>query len=462
VGKTATLTAGLLAAPVLFATTCTAQLPAFPGAEGFGAVSVGGRGGQVLKVTNLNASGAGSLQAACNVSGPRTVVFDVSGVIHGDVTVPHPYITIAGQTAPGAGITIEGRMIGYGYDLHDATVRFLRFRRLRPPPTQYSQGDCITMGQSSNCILDHCSFSWGTDEVVDIYEAHDWTVQWCSIEESDPIDSHNYGFICRATNSGNVSVHHNLFAHHYRRAPCLSPHRMDRPGDVRNNVIYDVYQCFVHDGERRGVVNIIGNHYIYGPSHDRIFMIAAYDDGTYHIAGNYLGHYQGSDYGPFGDLSGGESFPSWVQYNYLGTKLASPASVPPVTTHSSTQAYDIVLAQAGCFPRDRVTLRTVQEVRDGTGSCNRNAPDTPSDAWYLDGLTPGAAPQDSDNDGMPDAWEDANGLNKLVGTDHSQVMPSGYTAIEEYINELADQLVHGPDDPANPQQPNGLTVRGAD
>ncbi|MBN1675361.1 MAG: pectate lyase precursor [Kiritimatiellae bacterium] len=452
----------LSVALMLLAAAAAWALPAFPGAEGFGAVSRGGRGGQVIKVTNLNTSGPGSLQAACDVSGPRMVVFDVSGVIHGDVTIRHPSITIAGQTAPGAGITVEGRLIGYGYNLHDVTVRFLRFRRLRPPPAQYSQGDCATMGQSSNGIMDHCSFSWGTDEVVDIYQAHDWTVQWCTIEESDPIDSHNFGFICRASNSGNVSVHHNLFAHHYRRAPCLSPDRLDWPGDVRNNVIYDVYQCFVHDGERTGIVNIVGNYYIYGPSHARIFMIAAYADGTYHIAGNYLAHYQGRDYGPFGDLSGGESFPSWVQYNYLGTKLASPVSVPPVTTHSATQAYDIVLAEAGCFPRDRVTRRTIEEVRTGTGSCDRNAPLTPTDAWYLDGLTPCAPPQDTDNDGMPDTWEEANGLNKQLGTDPSRLMPSGYTAIEEYVNGLAAQRLHGLVDATPPAPPGGLRLAAGD
>ena len=411
---------------------------AFPEAEGFGAVSVGGRGGVVVKVTNLDPFGPGGLQEALDIDAPRTVIFEVSGVIRcdRDLILRYPNIYIAGQTAPGAGITIEGRLNGWNQNLHDVTIRFIRFRPKRPDPENYSAGDCISLGRSTNCIVDHCSFSWGTDEVFDIYEANNWTVQWCTIEESDPIDNHNYGFICRSANSGNVSLHHNLFAHHLRRAPCLSPDRMDLPGDIRNNVIYDVYQCYVHDGARLGAVNIINNYFIHGPSHSRIFMVAAYADGTYYINGNYLGHYQGNDYGYFGDLTGGESFPSWVQYNYLGTKLNEPVSVPAINTQSAEDAFQNVLDRSGCFPRDRVTKRTIEEVKNGTGSCQRNAPLNPSIEWFLEGLTVQQPPQDTDDDGMPDDWEKLNGLNPMQD-DHNYIMQTGYTAIEQYVNELA-------------------------
>jgi pectate lyase len=417
-------------------------IKAFPEAEGFGAVSTGGRGGVVIKVTNLDPFGPGGLQEALDVDQPRIIIFAVSGVIRcsTDLILRYPNVYIAGQTAPGAGITIEGRLSGYQYNLHDVIIRFIRFRLIRPAEAQYSQGDCVTLGRSSNSIIDHCSFAWGTDEVVDLYEANNWTVQWSTIEESDDIDGHNFGFINRSVNSGNVSLHHNLFAHHLRRAPCLSPDAMETPGDVRNNVIYNVQQCFVHDGDRNGIVNIINNYFKHGPSHERIFPIASWEDGIYHISGNYLAHYSENDYGYFGDLSGGESFPSWVQYNYLGTKLENPVDVPEIETHTALEAYDLVLSESGSFPRDRVTLRTVSEVINGTGSTGRNADLELTDEWFLDGLTPATPPLDTDDDGMPDEWENANGLNLNIA-DHNTVMESGYTAIEVYINELARELI---------------------
>ena len=166
-----------------------ADLKAFPGAEGWGAGSKGGRGGRVIKVTNLNASGPGSLAEACAAEGPRIVVFEVSGVIRGDVRITSPYLTIAGQTAPGAGITIEGIVSSYDHGVHDLILRHLR---VRPQRSVGSGGDCIQLGGlgpngtgTYNLILDHLSLSWATDETIDLYHAHDVTVQWCTIEESD-------------------------------------------------------------------------------------------------------------------------------------------------------------------------------------------------------------------------------------------------------------------------------------
>src|SRR5688500_522746 len=159
------------------------SLKAFPGAEGWGAVSKGGRGGRVIKVTNLNASGPGSLAEACAAEGPRIVVFDVSGVIRGDIRITKPNITIAGQTAPGAGITVEGVSSSYNYGAHDVIIRQLRVRRKRD---MGAGGECIQLGGRGpantgtyNIILDHLSLSWGNDEVIDLYHAHDVTVQWC-------------------------------------------------------------------------------------------------------------------------------------------------------------------------------------------------------------------------------------------------------------------------------------------
>jgi hypothetical protein len=162
-----------------------ADLPAFPGAEGFGAVTGGGRGGKVIKVTNLNTSGPGSLQAACEAQGPRIVVFEVGGVIRGDVRIIHPYITIAGQTAPSPGITIQGRLLNYAYRrerLHDVIVRFLRVRSV---PMGGASGDAVQQPNAERLILDHLSLAWANDETIDFYHSSDATVQWCTIEESD-------------------------------------------------------------------------------------------------------------------------------------------------------------------------------------------------------------------------------------------------------------------------------------
>jgi pectate lyase len=442
----------LLFTCTVFSSQVEQSLPAFPGAEGFGAASVGGRGGEIIKVTTLQATGPGSLQAALDVNKTRTIVFEVSGVIYCDrpLILRYPYVTIAGQTAPGAGITIDGTLSSWGYDVHDVIIRFLRFRLRRPEAGRYSQGDCIQLGGSSRGILDHVSLAWGTDEVVDLYEADNWTMQWCTIEESDPVDGHNFGFIARSRGSGNITIHHNLFAHHFRRAPCLSPDSMDTPGDIRNNVIYNVQQCIVHDGARTGILNIVGNYFKYGPSFPRIFPIAAFDDGTYFIEGNYIAHMDpNQDYGYFGNLSGGENFPRYIQYNYLGTKLKTPAAVPRVRTETALEAFESVLAKAGAFPRDRITLRTIKETRTGTGNADRKGPPTDpekpiSSQWFLQGLEVKQPALDSDDDGMADRWEEGKGLDPFR-KDHNTILQAGYTAIEIYLHELAEALIEGRD-----------------
>mgnify|MGYP001825950760 FL=1 len=197
------------------------HLQAFPGAEGWGAVSRGGRGGRVIKVTNLNTSGPGSLAEACAAEGPRIVVFDVSGVIRGNIRITNPYIAIAGQTASatdprGAGITVEGVISSYDYGVHDVIIRHLR---VRPCRGIGAGGDCLQLGGRGptnsgtvNLMLDHLSLSWGNDEMIDLYHSHHVTLQWCTIEESDDTGHskgpHNFGMISAAEDSGAVSVHH--------------------------------------------------------------------------------------------------------------------------------------------------------------------------------------------------------------------------------------------------------------
>jgi len=432
------------AASLLAALPCAAaELPAFPGAEGFGAISTGGRGGRVIKVTNLNAVGPGSLQAACSEKGPRIVVFDVGGVIRGDIRIMHPNITIAGQSAPAPGITIAGRILSrYADDvrLHDIVIRHLR---IRPPPATGVGGDAIQLSRTERVMLDHLSLAWGNDEMIDIIHSSEVTVQWSTIEESDPTGHakgvpHNYAILSAYPGSGNVSIHHNLFAHHARRLPSLSPQVEGKPGDFRNNVIYNFRDGLSHEGHQpKAPVNLVANYYRRGPNAEKIFPFNFDAAGSYHVAGNYF-----DGIGLVDDPRHGRAtFPAWLHPGRSGGVLPAPAAVARVTTDSAEQAYARVTAAAGAWPRDRVTLRTLDEVQRGTGRWGRNAPERPDDAWFLGGLKRTRPPVDADQDGMPDVWETSRGLNPHDPQDHAQILGGGYTAIEVYLNEKAEKLL---------------------
>lgn len=421
----------------------SAELPAFPDAEGFGAGAVGGRGGRVIKVTNLDGSGPGSLQAACEAPGPRIVVFEVGGVIRGDIFIKHSHITIAGQTAPSPGITIQGRLLS-GPDpwarLHDIIVRFIR---VRPLPTTGHTGDAVQLPDTERVILDHLSLSWANDETIDICHSSEFSIQWCTIEESDTEGHakggmHNFGIISAYPNSGNISIHHNLFAHQSRRSPSLTPYVPGKPGDFRNNVVYNFREGLTHDGHvPQEAINFIGNYYKRGPNSETIIPFAFHPKGRYYLEGNFV-----DGVGIVGDRGAQQvGLPAWVKLNRTWTRLDQPAAVAPVATHSAAAAYKSVMNQAGCFPRDRVTTRMISEVAEGTGKWGRNAPAAPGDDWFITGLKQAAPLADTDDDGIPDEWEDAQGLDKLNGSDSNRILASGYTAIEEYVNQRAKLLV---------------------
>ncbi len=431
----------------------TTPLPSFPGAEGFGAKSAGGRGGRVIKVTNLNASGPGSLQAACEAEGPRIVVFEVSGVIKGRIQIKHPRITIAGQTAPGAGITIVGMLMNpyrIKPNLHDVIIRHLRVRPL-PATGKTSSNDCLQLTDIDRLMIDHVSVSWGSDENMDLCNLRDITVQWSTIEESDMTGhvkgQHNFGMIM-GYSGRDATVHHNLFAHHLRRAPLCGLELLDH----RNNVIYNMRRgIYWHPAkmnqQRPGKgfrANIVGNYFKPGPDAPKTG-----DDLDQPLV----------DATALEELYAENNFFSWVgrvvdiwkhplkqgvllQYP---VRIDTPWPAPPVTTHAPGEAYGMVLASAGAFPRDTVSLRTVREVRTGTGSWGRHDPP----GSLMEGLKPVKPPQDSDNDGMPDPWERARGLNPQDASDANKTVPAGassgnrhmgYSYIEFYLNELADKL----------------------
>ncbi len=246
-------------------------IAAFPGAEGFGSTTPGGRGGRVIFVTNLNDAGPGSLRAACEAEGPRIVIFRVSGLIAlaEPLVIKNPYITIAGQTAPGDGICL--RNYTFVIATHDVVVRYLRSRL---GDLSGQEADSITLASGAeNVILDHCSASWSVDEVLSLAgNVSNVTVQWCLIAEGlnhskHKKGAHGYGSLSRA--NGPVTWHHNLWAHNNSRNPRLGDNYGRPPYptfDVRNNVIYDYGE--IASGLTQGVlkVNYVANYIRPGPS----------------------------------------------------------------------------------------------------------------------------------------------------------------------------------------------------
>tara|TARA_R110002073_G_scaffold241497_3_gene403340 strand:- start:26735 stop:28210 length:1476 start_codon:yes stop_codon:yes gene_type:complete len=430
-------------------------LPAFPGAEGFGAAATGGRGGRVITVTTLNSSGPGSLRAALTARGPRTIVFAVSGVIDaGMLEIPHGNLTIAGQTAPGGGITIRGQL----YAAYESGVDNIIMRHLRIRPAAYKgregqQFDALQLSLSRLVILDHMSIAFGVDENVDLYEADQVTVQWSTIEESaiggHPEGKHNYGLI-QGEDGWEISLHHNLFVHHKSRTPAVA----NGPSEILNNVSYNCRQGFVHNNNAAGHISIVGNTYRRGPSDEMFPFYFDWDEPghnlQYYLADNYIDDpknftgvvddpwikpfvHPAFEYLELEEDGSSRQFRSETPFD-IASETESPHFA--VTTQPSQLAYEQVLQKAGAFPRDVVTTRDVQEVRDRGGMWGARIP---SD--LMSGLSPTTAPADSDGDGMPDDWERSRGLDPANGKDHKTVMKSGYTAIETYINERADALV---------------------
>ncbi len=416
-----------------------AGLPAFPGAEGFGSTTPGGRGGKVIFVHNLNDSGPGSLRAACEANEPRIVVFRVAGVIDlkSAINVRAPFLTIAGQSAPGDGICLRGNALMI--DTHDVVVRFLR---VRPGDISGREVDAIAVGgESRNVILDHCSASWSVDEVLSPSGGiADVTVQWCIISEGlnhsvHRKGAHGYGSLVRAV--GGVTFHHNLWAHNNARNPRLGDNYGKPPFpvfDIRNNVMYNYGSlCSGMTGDFLSA-NYIGNYIKPGLSSNLArapIVFSAKADTKYFIARNFV-----------------EGRPEWTADNRkmfdrtenLGRKLVTvmpePFDVPKVATTSAEAAYLAVLENAGATRpvRDAVDARIISEMRSGTGSIIDSQ-------WEVGGwpvYRPGRPPADSDRDGMPDDWEKAHGMNPRNPADASADSDSdGYTNVEEYLNELA-------------------------
>ena len=481
------------------------QIPAFPGAEGHGRYITGGRGGEVIHVTNLNDSGTGSLRDAVSKAN-RTVVFDVAGIIalKSDLTIKDN-ITIAGQTAPAPGITIRYFTVRPGAN---NIIRFIRIRR--GEEVNVNEGaDALWQRQKTGYMLDHCSFSWSIDEVASFYDNNNFTMQWCTIGEAlvnagHGKGAHGYGGIWGGKLA---SFHHNMLIHLYNRAPRFNGARYDWKG-YTSNKLYSQYNwqnavqaenvdfrnCIMfntgngcYGGPGGGYINMVNNYYKTGPAKKTSYITTASvanktsssDNQTYwtmfsryFISGNNLDGTENVDWNKV-QYDSGTKTKNGVRYtpdpnHYYGDtvtyvkiddtdcvsmKLTEPAPTGEVTTHTAAQAYEKVLSYAGAsLFRDAVDERFVNETKTGTvtykGSVTKTAGwiDVVADqgTYELESTTRPAG-FDTDGDGMPDDWETANGLNPNSADDgNAYTLDSEkkwYTNIEVYINSLVEDIM---------------------
>lgn len=419
---------------------------AFPGAEGFGAYSKGGRGGKVLHVTNLNDDGNGSLRWAVNQTHTRTIVFDLSGTIElkSRLTIENPYITIAGQTAPGDGICLKGETLQI--ETNDVIIRYLRVRLGDGMHGQGSlQGkDAISISVGKDIIVDHCSASWSLDEVLSSSTRNptltNVTVQWCYITEGLNPSNHGYGSLIRGTGGAKYSFLNNLYAHHRRRSPRpgnynSNPHTEDPEGlllDFRNNVIYNWdggYAGYNQDSISVTKLNYVGNYLITGANSENN-GIAYLTGSTYnksYFSGNY---YNGKRPKNEWDVVSFREF--WTKENIHNYKQSKPFETGPISLRDAVTAYDEVLKSGGATlpKRDKVDLRIINDVKNRTGKIIASQEDV--GGWPRLKSTP--APIDIDRDGIPDNWEKENGLDPKDANDGNKVAEDGYTMLEKYLN----------------------------
>lgn len=484
------------------------QVPAFPGAEGHGRYVSGGRGGKIVHVTNLNDSGEGSLREAVSGSDAKIVVFDVAGIIElkSDLKIGSN-TTIAGQTAPGEGITV--RYYTIRPDANNVVIRFIRFRRGQEVDVNDS-GDAIWTRQRTGMILDHCSFSWSIDEVASFYDNRDFTMQWCTLGEglANPGHSkgeHSYGGIWGGKS---VSFHHNFLAHVQNRAPRFNGARYGWQGydkelyantvdaervDFRNCVMYNWGKgngCY--GGPGGGYVNIVNNYYKAGPAtanktrvtqvsvasssnadskHPELYGLAS----RYFIEGNYvtatstpenydwkgvkydsgLVTVDGNTYIPDPDELFGQDGTNIINkdINCIRLKLDAPIDAGEVTTHNAETAFEKVLQNAGAsLVRDMVDARYMEEAQTGTCTYTGSVTKTKGiidfvedQGEYTLATAQREAGFDTDNDGIPDYWETANGMDPNDASDALlytiDVERGWYSNIEVYINSLVEDIM---------------------
>lgn len=420
------------------------DIPAFPGAEGAGSLSTGGRGGTVYHVTTLADSGPGSLRQAVESRGPRTVIFDIGGTIalQTPLVVRHGQITIAGQTAPGGGITLRDQSLVIQAD--DVVIRYLRSRL---GDASNTEADAISVNSGRRIILDHISASWSVDETLSLgnrYDPperglYDVTVQWSLIAESlnhsiHGKGDHGYGSLVRGGHGARFSFHHNLWASHRARMP--RPGNYNHPDadpegpliEFRSNVFYNwggSRAGYNSDADQIATYAFVDNAYVSGPDSTRAIAFEEESQGGRSwFAGNLMDGVAPAD--PWSLVHGGDAARS---------RLTQAPIVAPVTPEAAALAYRRVLSDAGAsVVRDPVDVRILASVRDRTGRIINSQQEV--GGWPA--LPPGSAWIDTDGDGMPDDWEHRQGLNPADARDgNGDRNADGYTNLEDWLNSLA-------------------------
>lgn len=443
-----------------------ADIPAFPGAWGGGMYTFGGRGGRVFVVKSLDDSGPGTLREACNAVGPRIVVFNVAGVIQlkNRIRIRAPYITIAGQTAPGDGICIRGATVCV--DTHDVVIRHLRFRRGETDVA--NRDDSLGGNPVGNIIIDHVSASWGLDENLSMYRhmyrpkdsekelklpTVNITIQWCI--SSEALDTYNHSL--GSTIGGHNSMfHHNLWACNAGRNPSIG---MDGDFNFVNNVVYNWRHRTVDGGDQKSLYSIINNYFKPGPATPDsavAYRVLRPDGrrgpdktsprewGKAYVAGNLVASNDtiSKDNWSGGVQIDGDDDPKIILPR---VRMDKPFPMPSVPIESAAEAYDAVLKNVGATrpKRDAVDERIVEQVR------KRTVPPDSKQGIITDIKQVGGCPayrgnpwKDSDGDGIPDEWELNHGLDPNDPTDAAKdCNGDGYTNIEKYLNGI------------NPKQP---------
>lgn len=457
-----------------------ANIPAFPGAEGGGAYTSGGRGGKIFVVSSLEDSGSGTFREACEAVGARIIVFNVSGIIKlkKPITMRAPYVTIAGQTAPGDGICIAGESLLI--DTHDVIIRHMRFRRGATEVTR--RDDALGGNVIGNVIVDHCSVSWGLDENISMYRHQFQANEQSKLEKlpacnitiqntisSEGLDTYNHAF--GSTIGGlNSTFMRNLWANNISRNCSIGMY-----GDFNfvNNVVFNWWNRSLDGGDYRSMFNIINNYFKPGPitpkdeairyrilKPESGYMVPK-TFGRAYVNGNYI---DGVPEVTKDNWNGGVQLENLSfedakdKLAYIKQKQAFP--MPRITVMSAEEAYEFVLKNVGAtFPkRDAVDERIIKQVRTGKIEAKDGLENSigkefikrrlPADSYKKGIIThpdqvggypnyKGKAYKDSDNDGIPDAWEKKYGLNPNDASDaNGDLNGDGYTNIEKYFNGI--------------------------
>lgn len=447
---------------LLWITVCVqAQQLAFPGAEGYGKYTSGGRGGRVLTVTNLNDNGEGSFRAAVEQCGSRIIVFAIDGTIElkSPLRIDNDSVTIAGQSAPGDGICLKDYPL-----VVNASNVIVRYIRVRVGDRHHLDSDGLGGGRygQKNVILDHISVSWSIDECLSIYKTENLTVQWCLVAHSlntsvHTKGSHGFGGIWGGYKA---TFHHNLLANHASRNPRFASVDGTKWVDFRNNVVYNWGFKTAYGGGHHAEINMVNNYYKPGPAsqHQRLLDVAEDGTGRYYVVGNVMVGNKAvtnDNHSGVTDCAG----KCYIRDSKSAEKDSgiSPEAIPTegletasclvetpfpyelIKEDTPRGAYRRVLKSVGCsFARDAYDSELLHQMKKGIATFGVNGIiNSPEDVGGWPTLRTGEVPMDRDGDGMPDVWEHKHGLDPENAADAAAYTLQGdYTNIEVYLNSL--------------------------